>query len=639
MCGIVGIVDFAGRAIDEQTLGRMTERLAHRGPDDQATEIIRLGKMTVGLGFTRLAVIDPTPRGNQPMSLTTHVEPNGPPYTIVFNGEIYNYRELRRELEAEGRTFRSDCDTEVLLAAYMHWGSQAFNRCNGMWACCIINRHSGLGVLARDRFGIKPLYWSCTGDRLRFAGEMSALLADAEQPRDIDACGLGLYLRLGYVPHPFSILSGVHTLPPGHLLRFDTGTLRQPEPYYRLPAVEGGALDYEECCRELRRRIERAVVDRLVADVPLGAFLSGGVDSSIIVAHMTEHAAGPVRTCAIGFADEPRYDETHYARAVAQHFGTEHQEFRLTYADVIAALPGLLTHVGEPFGDASLLPTALVSREARKFVTVALSGDAGDELFAGYWRYVGHHYLQRYRLLPARVRQWLIEPLLARMRVGKAHALGDRARQMRKMLRATSSDMLENHLAWAQILAPEAADIFADPPDLARGGQELAELFARAASDAPADDPLNRILRVDLLVGLPGDMLHKVDLASMRHSLEVRVPLLDYRVVEYVTALPSSYKLAGKQTKRLLRDAYRDVLPADVLARPKMGFELPIGEFLRAELRDMFHDTVTKDTLESIGPFNHAAVKRLYDDHLHHRAEHADLLYALLALCWWKQHQ
>jgi asparagine synthase (glutamine-hydrolysing) len=350
-----------------------------------------------------------------------------------------------------------------------------------------------------------------------------------------------------------------------------------------------------------------------------------------------------VKTYSIGFADEPRYDESARARAVAQRFDTEHNEVMLTFADVLAALPDMLSHVGEPFGDASLIPTALVCREARREVTVALSGDAGDELFAGYWRYVGHHYLHKYRLLPAAVRNWLVEPLLARLPVGKGGVLSNRTRQMRKMLRADSDDALVRHLAWAQILAPEAADLFARDEERAASADLLLSVYRAAADgsaeDAGESDPLRRILRADLRVGLVGDMLHKVDIASMRHSLEVRVPLLDVNVVEYVSGLPSSYKLAGTATKRLLRDAYRDVLPAEVLERAKMGFELPIGEFLRGPLREIFHDVVRRETLESVGPLNHTAVTRLYDDHVNRRGEHADILYAVMGLCWWARHR
>ncbi len=649
MCGIAGIIGFADHAVEEETLRRMIARLAHRGPDARATHLVRVGATTIGLACARLAVIDLSPQGEQPISLWRGGR-SGAPHTIVYNGELYNYRSLRSKLEAAGYAFRSQCDTEVLLAAYLHWGERAFERCNGMWACCIVDEQTGAGLLVRDRYGVKPLYWSADGGRLRFASEIGALSADPDQACEIDTAALGLYLRLGWIPHPYSIWRGVEKLAPGHLLRFDARGPQRPVAWYALPESGVAPPAYEDAVIEVRERIGAAVAARLVADVPLGALLSGGIDSSIIVAHMAARASGPVKTYSIGFAEEPRYDESARARAVAQRFGTEHHEVMLTFADVLAALPEMLSHVGEPFGDASLIPTSLVCREARCEVTVALSGDGGDELFAGYWRYIGHHYLHKYRLLPAGVRSWLIEPLLARLPMGKGGALSDRARQMRKMLRAESDDALERHVAWAQILAPEAAEVFAREEERAASSALLRDMYRQAGSmsdggcgssdgkgaERPREaDPLRRILRADLRIGLPGDMLHKVDLASMRHSLEVRVPLLDVNVVEYSSGLPSSYKLAGTRTKRLLRDAYRDVLPGEVLERGKMGFELPIGEFLRGPLREMFCDVVRRETLESVGPLDHAAVMRLYDDHVRRRGEHADILYAVMGLCWW----
>ena len=315
---------------------------------------------------------------------------------------------------------------------------------------------------------------------------------------------------------------------------------------------------------------------------------------------------------------------------------------------MLETLPGLLDHLGEPFGDSSLLPTALLSRHTRTQVTVALSGDGGDELFAGYWRYLGHHYLQRYLSYPAWLRQGVIQPLVSLLPASRSGPWSNRVRQMRKMLRAVSaewqasvaSDPLAVHLAWAHILAPELADLFADPDRYSAGAADLLHLFRRTTRDAApqaldAADPLNEILLTDLLVGLPGDMLHKVDLASMRYGLEVRVPLLDPDVVCFAVGLPSAYKLADGRRKRILTDAYSDLLPADILGRGKMGFELPVGEWLRHELRPMFTDLVTRDTVESLGPLNYDAVTRAYDQHAARRADHTELLYSLLVLCWW----
>jgi asparagine synthase (glutamine-hydrolysing) len=404
--------------------------------------------------------------------------------------------------------------------------------------------------------------------------------------------------------------------------------------YYRLPAA-ASTLSEADARAAVREALDDAVAARLVSDVPLGAFLSGGLDSSIIVSHLVEHATGRVKTFSIGFANQPRYDESAFARLVAERFGTEHQEIIVTFEDVIATIPAMLDHIAEPFADASLIPTAILSEHTRGAVTVALSGDGGDELFAGYWRYRGHDYLNRYHCVPAFIRHGLIEPLARALPAGKSSRLSNRVRQFHKLLRAQSDDPLERHLAWSQILAPEAADrLFVALPSVDLVG--IFESIVREGRERRrVDDPLTDILETDLLVNLPGDMLHKVDLASMRYSLEVRVPFLDRAVVELASSLPGHYKLDGGRGKQVLIDAYRDRLPAEVLARPKMGFELPIGEFLRAELRELFHDVVTPDAVAAFPLLRYDGVQSLYREHFHRRGEHADVLYAIFVLCGW----
>jgi asparagine synthase (glutamine-hydrolysing) len=660
VCGIVGRVDFRGREIDESLLARMTEAVAHRGPDGTSTRILRCGPCSVGLGFARLAVIDTSARAGQPMSADLwretsagiHPDPDAPRW-IVFNGEIYNYRELRRDLVARGARFRSQSDTEVLLRAYLHWGEKAFERFNGMWALAVIDERTGEGLLSRDRFGIKPLFYTCGEGLLSFASEIAPLLMLPELQRRVDPQGLDLFLRLGYLPGSHSLVRGVQRLLPGHHLRFTADGPGEPQRYYRIPANDpGDTSDYEECAHALRRRIEQAVTNRMVADVPLGAFLSGGVDSSIIVAHLAENASGRIKTFSIGFAYQPRYDETRYARRVARHFGTEHYEYKLTSREVLKELPALLDHLGEPFGDSSLLPTALLSMHTRKQVTVALSGDGGDELFAGYRRYAGHHYLRRYLSWPGWLRRRVIEPLVNLLPASRSGPWSNRLRQVRKTLRAVSTlraapeaiDPLEAHLAWAQILDPEFADLFAEPTQFESGVAHLIHLLRSHIADGCNEsiyqgDAMNEILAADLLVGLPGDMLHKVDLASSRYGLEVRVPLLDPDVVRLVASLPSTYKLVGSRGKRILTDAYRGLLPDDILERSKMGFELPVGEWLRDELRPMFTGVVTREAIESIGSLNYGAVTRAYEQHTARRADHTELLYSLLSLCWWWKRQ
>jgi len=630
MCGIAGIVTFDGQPADPRQLRVLCDALAHRGPDDRGTWVGVMGGCGVALAQTRLAVIDLSSAGHQPMAAADQR------CRVVFNGEIYNYRQLREELSAQGARFGSHSDTEVVLAAYQRWGSACFDRFNGMWALALIDSEAGCGLLVRDRFGIKPLYYIVLPQRLVFASEMAALLRLGGWQRRIDPVGLNHYLRLGFVPHPHTIFQAVRKLGPGQWLRFDQQGVGRPESYYSLQPEPSGRDDYQTACRQLRRRIGEAVAARTVADVPVGAFLSGGIDSSIVVAHLAASAAGTVSTYSIGYAGQDRYDETRFARLVADRYGTQHHEFRLSFNDLIAALPGLLDHVAEPFGDSSLIPTALVSRYTREHVKVALSGDGGDELFAGYWRHRGLAYLRKYRRLPGLLRKGLIEPLVRSLPSGKDTWLANRVRQARKLVRAGGGGEIENYLRFCQIMAPEAQMIL--QPDAGADFAEtaLADSYRRcSADDQQPGDPLNRILLGDLRYALANDMLHKIDLASMRFGLEVRVPLLDRAVVEYAMGLPGEFKLAGGAGKRALIDAHRDLLPEQIQRRGKMGFEVPMGEFLRDRLGPMFREVVSAEVISRIGWLDHGAIMRVYEQHCRRRGEHGDLLYALLALCWW----
>ena len=628
MCGIAGIVRFDDQPVHSDQVRALRDALSHRGPDGRDIWTGRTGNCHAGLAHTRLAVIDLSPHASQPMATTDGR------YRIVFNGEIYNYRQLRDELQAAGATFRTHSDTEVVLEAWRRWDTNCFQRFNGMWAIAILDTHTGQGVLARDRFGIKPLYILSDSRRLVFASEMAALLQLPDWPRKIDPAGLNHYLRLGFVPHPGTIFADVRKLPPGHVLRFDNHGPSPCEPCYRLAPDRSGH-SYEDARSELRHRLGTAVAARTVADVDVGAFLSGGIDSSIIVAHLAQ-TSHTVRTYTIGWADHARFDETRYARAVAQRYGTDHHEFKVTSDEVLAALPQMLDHVGEPFGDSSLIPTALISRYTRRHVKVALSGDGGDELFAGYWRHKGLAYLARYRKLPKWLRSALVERGINQFRAGKHSWLANRIRQAQKLLRASTDDDVTNYLQFATLLPDALERVF-----LEEGRREMAEAAVVASyractgQDEVPDGGLGRILAADLRYALPNDMLCKVDLASMACGLEVRVPMLDPAVVEYAMGLPPEFKLSGGVGKRVLIDAHRDMLPDAVIRRPKMGFEVPIGEFLRSELRDLFMDTVSAETVAAIGWLDHAEVLRIYHEHCDRRADHADLLYSLMSLCWW----
>jgi len=634
MCGIAGIIDFQGRKIDEALLCRFCDILGHRGPDDRGVWVHQDSGFSAGLAHTRLAVIDPTPEAHQPMADATGR------YAVTYNGELYNYRSLRSDLPVSTRTAS---DTEVVLQSCIAWGPAAVERFDAMWALCFVDTIAKAGHLSRDPFGIKPLYYIHDRDRLIFASELAALRCVADLPLEIDRDALACYLNLGFIPHPLTIYKQVRKLTPGYRLCFNQQGPGEPERFHYLahPPVE--RLPYEQAAAELQTRVETAVVSQRIADVPLGAFLSGGLDSAIVVACLAREGGEPVKTFSIGYADHPHYDETRYAKMVADHFKTEHYEFRLGFKDVLQTVEPMLNHLGEPFADSSLLPTSLVSKYTREHVTVALSGDGGDELFGGYWRYLGHDYLARYRRIPAFVRQGLLKPLLGMLPSAKSSPLLDRLRQVRKLIKGDLDDPIDRHLAWARYMDDDlCAELIGR-----EGSQVVTAFLKRIYREEPkawrrefegygslAD--LDRILLADLAIGLPADMLFKVDTASMYHSLEVRVPLLNADLVNFVTGLPIDYKIVGTNGKRILRDAFRDVLPEAILNRSKMGFEVPIGEFLRNELKEMYHDVVTPSALKDLN-INPQTADRLYNNHLQRRAERADLLWALLVLCWWRQ--
>ena len=610
---------------------RSCDAMRHRGPDDLGTWCHAGADVAVGLGAVRLAVQDPTMLGHQPM-----LDP-AKRFTVVFNGEIYNFRDLRRELD-DGTQFVSQCDTEVVLHACIKWGADAVHRFNGMWALGFYDAQTRSGFLSRDRFGIKPLFYCNQNRELLFASELRALTAMGLRDRGIDPHALVEHLQFGFIGQPATIYNEVRRLPPGHTLVFDRQGAQEPVRYFDpLAGVPDSCADADGDFRPtLRRTMAEAVAARRVSDVPIGAFLSGGLDSSIVVAHLSEALGRPIKTFSVGYAGLGTYDESAYARMVANRFGTEHHEIVLTERDALEAIPKVLDHLGEPVGDASIIPTALVSEFAARSVTVALSGDGADELFGGYWRYLGHSAHHSYRALPRIVRKYIIEPAVMLFGSSKSSRLGNRVRQIRKLLRSDDSNALARHIAWSRILSPEVSELL-NPSDRSLEADRRSLQRAEAMTEPLANrrDPLARVLAYDLLYQLPADMLHKVDLAGMMHSLEVRVPFLDPSVVSMALALPASAKVHRGMRKRALVETYRGQLPDAVLDRPKQGFELPIGEFLRGGLRELFHDTVDRETVESIGLVSYDAVQRIYGEHVNRRAEHADVLFALLSLCWW----
>ena len=567
MCGIVGIARVGGEAIDPADLERAKRTLETRGPDDSGTWI----EGGTGLGHRRLSVIDLSPNGHQPM-----LSADGR-YAIVHNGEIYNFRELRDELGGPGAGWFSQSDTEVVLAAYARWGAACVERFHGMFAFAIWDRRERTLFAARDRMGVKPLYYHAAPDRIAFASRPRALLAlQPELSRDLDPQALRFYLECGYVPAPYSIHTALRKLPAAHTLLWNEKGLRTERYWdYRdiCPDRSWEGRHEEDLLDELEEIVSRCVRSRLVSDVALGAFLSGGIDSSLVVAMMAKHSSGPVRTFTIGF-EEREFDESPHAEAVAAHLGTDHHCRILGVDDLLELLPEFRRHYDEPFYDYSAFPTMAVSRMARERVTVSLSGDGGDELFGGYGYYQIAERIAPFIRLPGAVRNAMAASLGA--------APSHRAKLLAGALRQRSDS---SAFAFVRSVSKDFPSVLL--PEVEHETEGIDALFTRAAeSFAPGLRAGESGMRLDMQFTLPDDYLQKVDLASMAYSLESRDPLLDQDLVEWAMRLPLSWKLRGGRSKYLLRRlAYRHV-PAALLDRPKGGFEVPIHEWLRGPLRD-----------------------------------------------------
>jgi asparagine synthase (glutamine-hydrolysing) len=578
----------------------------------------------MALGHRRLSILDLTPNGRQPM-----VSACGR-YVVTLNGEIYNFRQLRRELENHGHRFRGSSDTEVLLAAVAEWGvEEALRVFNGMFAFAIWDRSQRILHLARDRAGEKPLYYGRCGGSFMFASELKALRVHPSFAGEIDRSALCLYLRHGYIPSPYSIYRGIYKLPAGHHLAIGLdGSPPEPRPYWSArDAVESGighpfAGSGEEAIDELDRLLRESVALRMVADVPLGAFLSGGIDSSTVVALMQAQSAQPVRTFTIGFRD-PRYNEADNARQVARHLGTEHTELFLDSRDALALIPRLPTLYDEPFADSSQLPTYLVSELARRRVTVSLSGDGGDELFAGYKLYrAGQHLWKATGWMPFGLRRMLGRSLRsvpgaalnafsfcfprAQSHYGNTGKLEDKVKKL-----ALAVMIAEPELQHHALVSHHAF-----PHDLVVGAAEYPTAFTDPAGWLPLPNLVDRMMYLDLIGYLPDDILVKLDRASMSVGLESRVPFLDHRVIEFAWSLPLDLKMRNGQQKWVLRQVLGRYLPAEFLNRPKRGFAIPLADWLRGPLRNWGRDLLERSSLESDGYFDAAPVGALWREHL-----------------------
>lgn len=621
MCGIAGIYHLeTAKPVDPARLRAMLHPMSHRGPDGS-------GEWTapgVGLGHLRLSIID-IEGSPQPMASDDEA------VTISFNGEIYNFRQLRAELEDRGHRFRTSGDTEVILAAWRQWGPDCLSRLNGMFAFAIHDHQRGCLFLARDRLGVKPLHFARLSDgSIAFASELKGLLRHPLLRREANLSAVEDFLALGYVPDDNCIVAGVSKLGAGHYLLLERGKpfpaptcWWSPDFSNRIRASESEAAEH------LVHLMRAAVTDRMVADVPLGAFLSGGVDSSAVVALMAEASAKAVKTCTIGF-DQAALDETAYAATIADRFATDHRTRTVAAAD-FALVDRIADMFDEPFADASALPTYRVCELAREEVTVALSGDGADEAFAGYRRLVFHHQEERLRsLIPAVLRRNLLGPLA---RVWPQMDWAPRPLRARATLASLSKSGAEGYAEAVGVTGPDQrARLFNDAAIRALGDHVAETRYWQAMAEAPARERLDRAQYADLKIWLPGDILTKTDRMSMAVSLEAREPLLDYRLVEFAARLPVGQRIHGNSGKYLMKRAMEAYLPQDILYRDKMGFVTPISHWFRGALAGEAEAVAHRSALAQSGWFDAGTMARVVDDHKAGRADHGRLLWQLLVL-------
>ncbi len=619
MCGIAGFTRSAFSAGDVSLLQRMGDVIAHRGPDSHGEYLDDF----VGLTHRRLAIIDLSTDGVQPMRSSCGR------YTIVFNGEIYNFKELRQQLESAGYTFKSQTDTEVILAAYAQDGEDCLRNLHGMFAFALWDREAKTIFLARDRIGKKPLYWwHGGGDKLAFASELKCLLQLPRFKREVDPTAVADYLKYLYVPAPKTIYQNTYKLLPGHSLTLSIGEEPRIKQYWDVDFLSHDGLDFAAATQQLLDLITQQTARRMVADVPLGAFLSGGVDSSGIVALMAQNSTDPVQTCTIGFSDK-EHDESPYARDVAERYSTSHNEFQVkdNIVDTVALLP---RYFDEPFADSSALPTYHVSKLARQKVTVALAGDGGDESFGGYQKY-------RTEMIENSVRHSVPRPIL---RLVKQVTAGAATGIRKKAGSLASSALLDGGHGFYQtnsfVTDEQLERLLSDDVKSGCRGYDPAEHTLKHWNHLQGADHISRMLYTDLKTYLPGDILVKVDRTSMAHSLEIRAPLLDHTIIEYAATLPSRWKIAAKQKKIILRKAFSTLLPDDFLARKKQGFTVPLSNWFREELRPLAEKELL-DNRELDHFFKANYIQMIWQQHQHQQADHGTLLWSLLSFALWQK--
>lgn len=615
MCGICGIFNVAsGEPVSPSLIEAMTRHITHRGPDDNGLYL----DQELGLGFARLSIIDLS-GSHQPMSNETG------DVWVVFNGEIWNYQTLRADLIAKGHVFRTQGDTETIVHTYEEYGTEGIAHLHGMFGLVIWDSRNRRVLLARDHVGKKPLYYTRVGGDLLFASEIKSLFADSRVERKVDMQALADFLSVRYVPGPATLFANIYKVQPGHWMLFEGETVRD-ECYWDYRFEKTECLPVSEYMKGIRQHITRAVEERMIADVPLGALLSGGVDSSIIVGTMSQLSRQPVKTFAVGF-DVPEYSELPYARLVAERFGTEHHELVVKSADLAAYWPLLTWHRDEPVSEPSDLGVYLISKLARQHVKVVLSGEGGDELFGGYPKYVVDWLAQYYHMLPTSLRNSIITPML--------DSLPYSMRKLKTAARTLSEPAPQRWLSWFGIFNGHLKEALLTDESKAHIDMDASRIFRQWLEQHPQRDNLSSMLYLDTKIWLPDNLLMKGDKMTMAASLEGRIPFLDSKLIEYAASIPSHIKVKPFKAKHLLKQAYADLLPEEILTRKKMGFNVPTGAWFRGSQRQLLTQLLLSEQARNRGLFNEAFVAHMLREHLEGRTNYQAQLFILASLELW----
>lgn len=623
MCGICGIINLKENRVERGIVETMCDQLIHRGPDDSGCYYDDF----VALGHRRLSIID-LESGQQP------IFNEDKSIALIFNGEIYNFRELRKELEKKQHSFRTHTDSEVIVHLYEEFGVDCLSKLNGMFAFAIWDNNNRRLFLARDRVGIKPLVYYYDDNNFMFASEIKSLVASGLANKKLDLEALHLYFTFGYIPAPWTIYHKIRKLPPAHYLVVESGEVIIKR-YWSISTYRC-QLSLNEAEEHLLYLLRESVRGHMISDVPVGAFLSGGIDSSTIVALMSEISDRPVTTCTVGYEDNKFYDESKYAQQVADVVGTEHQTYYLSKNDLLNVTPTAISKLGEPFADPSLIPTYAVSQKMRTIAKVALSGDGADELFAGYNKYLGEYWYRYFSFIPSPITEYLIKPVVDGLPAIRTNTVTETIRKTKRFLAGLGHDYMQRHYQWMEIFSKDLRrELIQVRPEESNIGETIIKNIFNESIITNGSDITNRLLEVDFKFILPNDMLTKVDLASMWNSLEVRVPFLDHRIVEFAFNLKGNYKLNGRNRKVILKRAIKKLLPENILNRTKHAFDIPIGEWFKNELQSTFLNTVNELDIRNTGILNYKAIQSLYDKHRHNYEDHTRPLWSIFLFQSW----